>query len=193
MKHLFTVLTGAAIVVVAWGGYHIFSSSSGGAPNARPAGADIPEVPGVKAEERAALDELESSLDGLERRLVDASKHGSEDKPVLALAPEKERSDERDEDARPKKASAPPPPPMPTRHLSLIMDGSERRAVIDGELVSEGTELDKDGRVVEIGSNSVRIRESHGRHQEVALDDLDGLGTLRAVSNRGSEAREVTQ
>lgn len=173
MKHLFTGLALISLLVIVWGGYHLYLPAPAfGSPGVTPA--PLPDTQPVTPEQLAQLERLEDDLRRLQWLLDGHEADNTQTGSWIATSPTRATG----EKPRPKEKNGRTLPPLPHRHVSLVLIGQDRRAVVDGLVVAEGSSLPGNGRVVSIRPDAVVVQESHGRQQTLILQRPEGFGTL---------------
>ncbi|QOC22179.1 hypothetical protein IC757_14330 [Wenzhouxiangella sp. AB-CW3] len=177
MRFAFLTLTAIVVLLLAAAGLGGFFD---GQRTHMPPRADSGSAEVSAPVSREALEGLAANIDSIAREIdtqaVASVRADADDAPLLALAP-RDLIDDRI-------AAAEPAPVLPDRRLSLIVLGSEPRAMIDGAMVTEASSLDRGGRVERIEGHQVVIQEREGRQVLTLSRDRVRRGTLENSSER---------
>ncbi len=181
MKYAFLVVTGIAVAIIAAVGFLLPSAGDRAALMAGP-GHQAPNAQRVHPGHREMLETVQRRADALERVRKGSELDGSG---LLAIAaPPKEETDtelagdQGDDDGRQ------PRRPLPERTLSLVLEGRDTLAVVDGALVREGDAVGQGGVVDQIRPGSVVVAERDDRRQRLEIRD---------TSREAEQAREDHQ
>jgi len=184
MKFIFTAITAAALSVVLLGSYWLYTTTSNFVgPRITMQG--IPEIAAMNPIEFDRLQTIENQMLTLQSMLNPDNPSLSDAGLIAVPINSAGFTITKQESVKAERAFS----PVPQRQVSLILLGQEAKAIVDGQLVGEGSLLPEGARVLSIIGKTVVIGEASGRQQIISLPDQSGVGALhplRAGTKRGA-------
>lgn len=166
MKYRFLFFNATAVLIVGWVVVEMPGVYEHGPSRARAAAGSVPALQPVDSERVQRLAAAEQALDSVSSLMADRL---SPEKPeLLAVAPAPPAILP-DETPPAETRREPVKVPLPDRRLTVVLNGSRRVAMVDGELVGVGSSVVSGGTVIQIDAGGVLVRERDGREQALTL------------------------